>query len=91
MGEAFLFSYLKYSFYRKCLIRQLIEISKYKKEELVGQNHSILNSGYHSKGFFRNLWKTIGRGEVWRGEIQNRAKDGTYYWIIGLIQPLSQF
>ncbi|MDO8999219.1 MAG: PAS domain-containing sensor histidine kinase [Bacteroidota bacterium] len=63
------------------------EISKYNTDELVGQDHRLVNSGYHSKEFMRNLWSTITQGNVWKGEIKNKAKDGSYFWVETTIVP----
>lgn len=62
-------------------------ISGYSQDELVGQNHRILNAGVHSREFFRDLWRTISSGHVWNGEICNRAKDGHLYWVLTTIVP----
>lgn len=63
------------------------KISKYKREELIGKSHKILNSGHHTKKMFSNLWKTVQLGEIWKNEIKNKAKDGSFFWVDTTIVP----
>jgi len=67
--------------------QKFCDISGYSEEELLGQNHRIVNSGYHSKSFFEDMWKTISNGNIWRGECCNRNKSGELYWVDSTIVP----
>ncbi|UPT69257.1 MAG: ATP-binding protein [Sphingobacteriales bacterium JAD_PAG50586_3] len=64
-----------------------LAISQYTREEMVGQNTSMVNSGYHSKEFMAEMWDTIKAGKIWKGEFRNKRKDGTLYWVNTTIIP----
>ena len=63
------------------------KISQYSQDELKGQNHRILKSDEHPPEFFKDMWETISSGKFWQGEIKNKAKDGSYYWVYSTIYP----
>lgn len=62
-------------------------ISGYSRQELIGKTHKIINSGYHAPAFFKEMWQTISRGKFWHGEVCNRAKEGSLYWVSTTIVP----
>jgi PAS domain S-box-containing protein len=64
------------------------KVSKYAREELVGKNHRVIKSGFHPPEFYEGIWKTITSGKIWEGEIKNKAKDGTFYWVKTVIAPI---
>jgi PAS domain S-box-containing protein len=67
--------------------KKFCAISKYSANELIGKTHKVVNSGFHPEEFFIDMWKTITAGKTWEGEIRNRAKDGTHYWVNTTIVP----
>lgn len=67
---------------------QFCRISQFSKEELIGQPHSIVKSEEHPAEFYKSMWDTLKLGQVWKGEIKNRAKDGSYYWVDATISPI---
>ena len=63
------------------------EISQYAREEVIGKTHRLINSGFHPPEFFSRMWETISQGKIWHGNIRNRRKDGSYYWVASTIVP----
>lgn len=68
--------------------KQFCEISGYTREDLIGQKHSIVNSGHHPRKFWQDMWATISSGQAWHGEVCNRKKDGGLYWVDTTVVPL---
>lgn len=68
--------------------KMFCDVSKYQPEELIGKSHSVINSGHHPPQFFKQMWQTISKGEMWYGEIKNRAKDSSYYWVDSIVVPI---
>jgi len=69
--------------------KNFCKISQYSEDELVGNNHRMIKSDHHDDAFFSQMWKTISSGKVWRSEVKNKAKDGSYYWMNTIIIPIT--
>ena len=67
---------------------EFCRVSQYTEKELLGQDHRIVNSGHHSKDFWKEMWRDISRGKTWRAEVKNKAKDGSFYWVDTVINPM---
>ncbi len=67
---------------------KLCEITGYGREELLGKNHRVLNSGVHPKAFWAEMWRTVASGHSWRNEVCNKKKDGSFYWVDALVEPI---
>lgn len=87
IDESTIFAFTDHKGIIKYVNEQFCRVSKYSYDELIGQDHRIVNSGFHAKEFFENMWRTIASGQVWKGEIKNRAKDGSTYWVDTTIVP----
>src|SRR5690606_5872888 len=68
--------------------KNFCKISKYSKKEIMGNSHDIFHSGFHPEAFFQNLWETVKSGKVWTGQIKNKAKDGSFFWVQNTVVPL---
>ncbi len=68
--------------------RKFCELSGYSREELIGRNHRIVKSGHHPAAFYEGMWRTISAGQIWRGEVQNRRKDNSPYWVQSTVVPI---
>ncbi|WP_291722309.1 PAS domain S-box protein [Bernardetia sp.] len=68
--------------------KEFCKVSKYSEEELIGKDHNIVNSGYHTKEFWQQMWQDISRGKTWRADVKNKAKDGSHYWVDTVINPM---
>lgn len=67
--------------------QRFCEVSKYSRNELIGKDHRLINSGHHTTDFIGEMWRTIKAGNIWKGEIKNKAKDGSFYWVESVIVP----
>ena len=72
----------------KSVNEEFCKVSKYNKNELIGKNNSIVNSRHHKAEFWKEMYETIGSGNIWRAEIKNKSKDGTFYWVDSVMAPI---
>lgn len=64
------------------------KVSGFTEKEVIGRNQRIINSGYHPKGFWKKLWSTVGKGQTWRDEVKNKTKNGDFYWVDAVVNPI---
>lgn len=68
--------------------KEFCQVSQYSEQELLGKDHRIVNSGHHPVEFWQEMWRTTSRGKTWRADVKNKAKDGSFYWVDTVINPM---
>ncbi|MAC48415.1 MAG: hypothetical protein CMI12_16460 [Oceanospirillum sp.] len=68
--------------------KKFVEVSGYSEQELIGHTHRMVNSGLHPRSFFKSLWSSVLKNDVWHGDVCNKTKSGQHYWVHATVMPV---